>query len=252
MNMYIWSAVLIGLLLGLLCYKVYAFRIRPLLIRKLEGKIIKYFTNLYYHRKLWLKARWMGIKILQNPCDIFSLQEIIYETKPDLIVETGTGEGGTSMFFAMMLDQISPRGRVVTIDIKPKVYEASKFRIFEDKVVLIEGDSISQEVLEDVLKNISKGEKVMVTLDSLHTKEHVLKELRLYSKIVTVGQYLVVQDTILNSHPVYYSNDFHPLGHGPIEALEEFLKENSDFEVDHSREKFLLTFFPSGYLKRVK
>lgn len=91
-----------------------------------------------------------------------------------------------------------------------------------------------------------KNSKVLVTLDSLHTKKHVLKELNLYSNFVSLNSYIVVQDTNVR-HQVL--PDFGP---GPMEAVEEFLKTNKDFEIDHSREKFLLTFYPSGYLKRIK
>jgi cephalosporin hydroxylase len=113
-------------------------------------------------------------------------------------------------------------------------------------VKVIRGDSVSPEVVNEIAREAGQG-KVLVTLDSLHTREHVLKEMNIYSKFVTSGSYLIVQDTNINGHPVYPE-----FGPGPMEAVEEFLKNNRDFEVDRSREKFLLTAYPSGFLKKIR
>lgn len=109
------------------------------------------------------------------------------------------------------------------------------------------GSSTSRQIIDDVESLIKDGDKVMVELDSDHSKEHVLKELRIYSQFVTKGSYIIVEDTDLNGHPI--RSDF---GLGPMEAVEAFLRENKDFAVDTSREKFLLTFSPKGYLMRIR
>jgi len=109
------------------------------------------------------------------------------------------------------------------------------------------GDSTSREIVETLRAMIGERDKVMVALDSDHHKEHVLAELLIYSKFVTKGCYIVVEDTNIGGHPV--ASDYGP---GPMEAVEEFLKTNRNFMIDREREKFYLTFNPSGYLKRME
>jgi cephalosporin hydroxylase len=109
------------------------------------------------------------------------------------------------------------------------------------------GSSTASEIVDEVKKRAQGKNKILVILDSDHSKEHVLGELRAYSPLVNVGSYVIVEDTNVNGHPVAKS-----FGPGPMEAAEAFLKENSFFSVDKSKEKFYLTFNPSGYLKRIK
>jgi cephalosporin hydroxylase len=177
---------------------------------------------------------------------MWAIQEIIAETKPDFIVETGTYKGGGAVFYASILQYVNPAGKVITIDIKPQFEDAAKLPLFQERVEFIEGSSVSDDVIARVAARVEGG-RVMVTLDSDHHMKHVLNELRLYSRFVSPGGYLIVQDTAHNGHPLRTWD-----GKGPMEALEEFLAENKDFEQDQSREKFLLTFFPRGYLKRVR
>ena len=116
-----------------------------------------------------------------------------------------------------------------------------------ERITYLLGSSTSDAIFQKVKDSIRPGEKVMVSLDSDHHKAHVLDELRLYSSLVTVGNYLVVEDTDINGHPVYPT-----FGPGPMEAVQEFLKTNSNFEQDRSREKFGVTMYPGGWLKRVR
>jgi cephalosporin hydroxylase len=177
---------------------------------------------------------------------MWAIQEIIAETKPDFIVETGTFKGGGAVFYASVLQYINPAGRVITVDIKPQFEDAARLRLFQERIEFIEGSSVSDDVVGRVASRVA-GSRVMVTLDSDHHMTHVLNELRLYSRFVSPGGYLIVQDTAHSGHPLrtWY-------GKGPMEAVEKFLAENKDFERDQSRGKFLLTFFPGGYLKRVR
>lgn len=207
---------------------------------------IREFSRLHYDSTVWLKTTWLDVPAFQNPCDMWTMQEIITRIRPDFIVETGTAQGGSSLYFATILSQVNEKGMVITVDISPNVVGASKYPIFNERVEVITGDSVSQEVISRIADRV-KGHTVLVTLDSLHTKDHVLKELKLYSKFVSLNSYLIVQDTNINGHPVY-SN----FGPGPMEALTEFLSDNKDFQIDRDMERQLLTYYPSGYLKRVR
>ena len=148
--------------------------------------------------------------------------------------------GGGAFYLASICDLVN-NGTVITIDIEGREGSPKHRRI---KYLL--GSSTSKEIEEEVGNLISAGAKVMVILDSNHHKEHVLNELRIYGKWVTKGSYIIIEDTNINGHPVL--PDF---GSGPMEAVDEFLKENGDFVVDRSKEKLLLTFNPRGYLKKV-
>jgi cephalosporin hydroxylase len=175
------------------------------------------------------------------PLDLWTYQEIIYETRPDIIVECGTANGGGALFLASICDLVR-NGRVITVDTKE-----SNVRPRHERITYLTGSTVDEETVGRIRRTITGADKVMVILDSDHTKNHVRKELRLYSDLVTVGNYLIVEDTNINGHPVLKS-----FGPGPMEAVQEFLAENEDFIIDKSREKFFMTFNPEGYLKRVK
>jgi cephalosporin hydroxylase len=204
------------------------------------------FTQIYHTQNIHNQTRWLGIQTQENPCDLWAIQEIITETRPDFIIETGTYKGGGALFYASVLRNISGRGKVITVDIQFQHEEAAGLELFQERVEFIEGSSVSDEVIRKIEARV-RDAKVMVTLDSDHHMGHVLNELRLYSRFVSPGGYLIVQDTSHNGHPLRTR-----YGKGPMEAVEEFLKENKDFKHDPSREKFLLTFHPKGYLKRIQ
>lgn len=145
------------------------------------------------------------------------------------------------MFLASMCDLVN-NGKVITIDIAD-----IKGRPEHKRIEYLHGSSTSEEIAEQVRKLITPKDKVMVILDSDHHKDHVLDELKIYGELVTKGSYLIVEDTVLNGHPV--RPDFGP---GPMEAVEEFIKENKAFVADRDKEKFYLTFNPKGYLRKVK
>lgn len=183
---------------------------------------------------------WLGVVTGKSPLDCWIYQEIIWETRPEVIIETGTNRGGSALFFASLFDLIG-KGEVITVDIKD--YNPALFHARITKTI---GDSASLEVFKKI-KNMIGQKSVMVVLDSDHRKDHVLKELGLYSNLVAVGQYLVVEDTNINGHPVLPG-----WGPGPKEAIEEFLTKNKNFEVDFSREKFFVSFHPSGFLRKIQ
>ena len=189
----------------------------------------------------WRNTTWLGTEAEKYPPDMWVYQEIMYETKPDVLIEAGTFKGGSALYFASIFD-LMKHGRVVTIDITqyPNLPQ-------HPRITYLLGSSTAPEIFQQLKSAIHPGDKVMVSLDSDHHKAHVLKELQLYSQLVTLGNYLVVEDCEINGHPVLSS-----FGPGPAEAVAEFLSTNRDFVQDHSREKFGLTASPGGWLKRVR
>jgi len=198
---------------------------------------------------------WMGRPIIQYPQDMLAMQEIIWEIKPDLIIETGIAHGGSLIYYASLLELIGD-GEILGVDIDIREHnriEIEKHPMFK-RIKMIEGSSVSSETISKVAE-IAKGKKrVLVTLDSNHTHEHVLQELNLYAPFVTEGSYLVCFDTIVEDLP----NDYLPgrawsQGDNPKTAVWEFLKSNANFEIDKQIDnKLLISVAPDGYLKRVK
>jgi cephalosporin hydroxylase len=190
--------------------------------------------------QLWGNNTWAGVKALKGPWDVWIAQEILWETRPDLVVETGVHEGGSTIFYAQILDLIG-HGEVLAVDIDLGTVDR---RVADHpRVTLIEGSSVAPDVV-DRIREAARGKRVMLNLDSDHAAAHVLQELRLLADVVSPGCYLIVEDTAIGR----------PLGKhllpGPAEALERWLAEGQPFEVDSSREKFLLTASPGGYLRR--
>jgi cephalosporin hydroxylase len=180
--------------------------------------------------------KFLGVSTLQNPLDVWITLEIMWEVKPDIVIECGTYHGGSALLWATMLEQINPEGRVITIDIEDKREpDAKTFDIAKRKVDFLLGSSTSPKIVQEVEKRV-EGKRVLVILDSLHTPEHVLNELRAYSPFVQTGSYIIVQDTIV----------------GPDKAIEKFFTESQDFEIDAGRERLLITNNMGGFLKRVK
>jgi len=210
-----------------------------------EQQIVDRFHRLYYDAsaldKTWNRTFWLGVRTQKCPLDLWVYQEIIHELKPDVIIETGTLNGGSALFLASMCD-LEMRGAVITIDVSHKMGLPTHPRI-----TYLLGSSTSDTIVADVRSRIREVDTVMAILDSDHRRDHVLHELRTYGALVTRGSYLIVEDTNINGHPVY--DEFGP---GPMEAVEEFLRENKDFVVDREKEKFYLTFNPSGYLRKVR
>lgn len=202
------------------------------------SEIIKQFHKLYYDSNVWGDTHWLGIQTLKCPMDMWSYQEILFDLRPELIIETGTYAGGSAFYFATICDWIK-EGRILSIDI-----ENRPGRPTHPRIEYWTGSSISEETLGRV-KAAAQGKKtVLVVLDSDHHKDHVLAEMKAYSSIVTPGSYLIVEDTNVGN-PV-----FPEFGPGPMEAVREFLVDSKDFEVDARRQKFLMTFNPSGYLRK--
>jgi cephalosporin hydroxylase len=172
-------AVLCVVLAGL---NVYQFLDRPKALSD-EQIVDRFHTMFYAHKPAWLSTQWLGVRTLQNPNDVWSIQEIITEVKPDLIVETGTAQGGSAALWATILEQVNPDGRVISIDIRPDVAKAQELLVVQRHVEFLTGDSTSPEIIEQVRSRVGNG-KVMVILDSDHRAAHVLKEMQLYGAMV--------------------------------------------------------------------
>jgi cephalosporin hydroxylase len=198
---------------------------------------------------------WMGRPIIQYPQDIMAMQELIWEIKPDLIIETGIAHGGSIIYYASLLELIG-KGEVLGIDIDIRKHNRDKIEEHPmyKRIHMLEGSSVSEEMIEKV-KPFAKDKKtILVCLDSNHTHEHVLAELNLYAPFVTPGSYLIVFDTIVEDLPErYLPNRYWSIGNNPKTAVHEFLKSNSDFEIDKTMDnKLLISVNPNGYLKRIK
>jgi cephalosporin hydroxylase len=205
------------------------------------GATVKRFHRLYYFRKTatWADTRFLGVPVAKNPLDLWIYQEIMFETRPDLIVETGTAHGGSALYMASVCDLLG-KGRVVSVDIAPLAGRPA-----HPRVTFLNGSSVAPETVAQVREQIAGGERVMVVLDSDHSESHVLKELEAYGPLVTPGCYLVVEDTNVNGRPVFRGH-----GPGPAEAVARFLDRHPEFERDAAREKLMFTFNPGGYLRR--
>ncbi len=198
---------------------------------------------------------WLGMPVIQLPADIVAVQEILWETKPTIVIETGIAWGGSIVYYASIL-QLLGEGRVIGVDrVLPEknIREIMKYP-FSDRIKLYHGSSTDPEMFEKIKSHIGPDDRVMVLLDSNHTHEHVLDELRLYAPLVSKGQFLVVSDTCVEQFPVqeHRPRPWGP-GNNPQTALNQYMGESDRFEVDpYIDKKLLLTFTPHGYLRCVK
>lgn len=215
----------------------------------------RWFTESCHHRYSY-HFSWMGLPIIQYPQDIVAMQEIIWQVKPDLIIETGIARGGSLIFYASMLELLGGDGRVVGIDIDIRAHNREKLEshpMFK-RISLIQGSSIADDVVAQVHALAQGKSRVLVALDSNHTHAHVARELALYAPFVTKGSYLVVFDTVVEDMPAEFFQD-RPWGPGdsPMTAVHEFLKSTDRFEIDHDLDaKLQISVAPEGYLKCLK
>ena len=243
-----------------------------------DGMDMPLYSNEAYKliSDIWLKVgwdqkhlytfSWLGRPIIQEPEDMIRMQEVLYTIQPDVIIETGVAHGGSIILYASICKMIG-KGKVVGVDIEIRPHNRKAIEEHEmfDKISLIEGDSNSQEILDEVGTHIQEGDTVLVILDSCHDYDHVKKELEQYSKFVSAGSYIVCTDGLqktigdtdraIKEYPEasgWYTNN-------PLNALREFVEENENFVIEEPKFPFSeseidyrLTHWPEAYLKRVK
>jgi len=206
----------------------------------------------YDYSYLWT---WMGVPIIQLPADIMATQEVIWATKPDVIIETGVARGGSVLFMASLLEVIG-KGKVIGVDIDIRAHNRDSIENhpMSKRITLIEGGSVDDNVLAQVRAEIPQGARVMVVLDSDHSRDHVLAECRAYGPMVSPGCYMVVADTVVGhmdkgiaprkrSHHWFKGNE-------PLSALNDYLAETDRFEVDKALNgKLVLSSSPGGYIR---
>lgn len=198
--------------------------------------------------------KWMGRPIIQLPQDMMAMQEILWEVKPDLVIETGVAHGGSVLYYASLLELMG-HGEVLGIDIDIRAHnrESIEAHPMSKRVRLLQGSSIDPGMTEQV-RHLAQGKRVLVVLDSNHTHEHVLSELNAYAPLVSPGSYCVVMDTLVEDMPAHLSTSDRPWGPGnnPKTAVQSFLKDHPEFQVNEDLEaKLLLSVAPSGYLRRI-
>ena len=222
---------------------------------QLRGLTREWFTASSKHEYSY-HFKWLGRPIIQFPQDIVALQEIIWDVQPRVIVETGIARGGSLIFSASILELIGGEGRVIGVDIDIRDHNRIEIERhpLARRITMIQGSSCDEEIARRVANEAKGDGPVLVILDSNHTHDHVLRELEIYSPLVTCGSYLVVFDTVIQEMPADFFPD-RPWGpdSNPKTAVSEFLKTNERFEIDHQLEaKLQITVAPGGYLRCIK
>jgi cephalosporin hydroxylase len=203
---------------------------------------------------------WLGRPIIQYPQDMVAMQELLWEVKPDLIIETGIAHGGSLIFYASILELIATctghEGKVlgIDIDIRPHNRKAIEEHPMSKRISMIQGSSIAPEIVAQVVEEAKGSKRIMVCLDSNHTHEHALAELEAYAQLTSVGSYCVVFDTLIEDMGEgAYPERAWGVGNNPKTAVWEYLKTHSEFEINKSIDhKLLISVAPDGYLKRVR
>jgi cephalosporin hydroxylase len=208
--------------------------------RRRDKAAVRRAHDALYLSDAWTQATWLGAQALKNPLDLWVYQEIVFETKPDLIVETGTYRGGSALYLATICDLVGA-GEVISIDIEPVRDDYPE----HPRITYLGGRSSTDHGVLAEVRARAAGRNTLVILDSDHSQRHVEAELEAYTPLVPVGGYVIVEDSNIGQ----IRKDLLP---GPLEAIERFLQTRGEFEIDRSREKFLITFNPSGYLRRMR
>jgi cephalosporin hydroxylase len=224
--------------------------------KSLKGLGLKFLVDTA-PKKYSYNFSWMGRPIIAFPQDMIAMQELIWEIKPDLIIETGIAHGGSIIYYASLLELIGGEGLVVGIDIEIRKHNRDLIEAHPmmKRIRLLEGSSTCNEIVSQVKEIASCKKKIMICLDSNHTHENVYNELNIYAPLTTIGSYCIVFDTVVDDMP----NDWDwgirswGVGNNPKTAVRAFLKENDNFEIDKSIDnKLLISVAPDGYLKRVR
>lgn len=228
---------------------------RGLQVNVSQEEVINVFHSIFYaseHDHCGPPKLYNGVPIHKNPCDMFNYQQILFEQKPDYIIECGAFQGGSTMFFADTLKLIG-KGKIVSVDIcerderwYPQVEE-------HERTILVPGSSVAEEVVAQVKDIVKDGNSFFVILDSLHTKAHVLAEMEAYGPLLASGNYMIVEDGNLNGHPLPPEWHRQTMEEGgPYEAVLEYMQRHQDFVIDKEMElRFLFSYAPAGYMVKI-
>ncbi len=218
------------------------------------------WMDLVNRKKYSYHFEWLGRPIIQYPQDIVAMQELIWEVKPDLIIETGIAHGGSLIFYASMLELLVQCGVIengevlgVDIEIRPHNHQAILEHPMSKRITMLQGSSIDPAIVAQIKEKAKGKQRVMVTLDSNHTHDHVFAELQHYAELVSVGSYCVVFDTVIEDMPDdMFGNRPWSKGNNPKTAVELFMQQNRQFEIDERvTNKLLVSVAPKGFLKRI-
>ncbi len=197
---------------------------------------------------------WLGRPIIQYPQDILTMQEIIWNVKPDVIIETGIAHGGGLIFYASLLELLK-NGFVIGVDNDIRAHNRKEIEMhnLSGRIRMIEGSSIDPDVIKQIKRMTSGCKTILVCLDSFHTQEHVRMELELFAPLVSKGSYIVVFDTVIEYMPKgFFKNRPWDKGNNPATAVRLFLKTNKTFIADREIDnKLLISVAPGGYLKKI-
>jgi len=203
---------------------------------------------------------WLGRPIIQLPEDIIRVQEVVYQVKPEVIVETGVAHGGGQVFFASLCKAMG-KGRVIGVDIEIRPHNRAAIETHElsPLITLIEGSSTDPVVIKKVKDHIRPGEKVLVLLDANHTKDHVLRELEAFGPLVGVGSYIIAADGIMKQVVGAPRTKPEWAWDNPVSAVGEFLSRHPEFKAEPPPQPFNegmisrpVTYWPDGYLRRIR
>lgn len=217
------------------------FKLRAAASQDWQDELLQFSMKVGWN--LW----WLGIPVLKSPSDMWMMQQVISEVRPDYIIETGTWFGGSALYYANVLEGLGlPEARVITIDVIDRTAAASDRWLWKKRVEFVLGSSTDAAVTSKLAAQVV-DKRVLVALDSLHSKSHVLDELKAYGPLVSPGSYLIAEDTSLDTLPRFKDS-------GPMAAVEAFLASEggAQFKQDFTREAFAMTFHPGGWLLKVE
>ena len=222
--------------------------------------ISKQWVKIGWNQQYAYSFTWMGRPIIQLPEDLVRIQEIVFSTRPDVIIETGVAHGGSLVFYATLCRALGG-GRVIGVDLEIRQHNrrAIESHQLADLISLVQGDSVAEPTLKEVKSLLRSGESVLVILDSCHTREHVAKELDSYHSFVTPGSYLVVTDGIMASLCDVPRGDRDWSWDNPAAAARQFVSRNPDFRMEEPEFLFnegtiteRVTYWPSAFLRRAE
>lgn len=214
--------------------------------QKMPLKTQHELMKLFHEIPIWEHMYFHKVQIEKNPLDLWMMQQIIFEQQPDFVVETGTLFGGSALYWAHTLNGMGlENSRVITVDISDYTKPATADFLWSKYVTFMLGSSTDPNIVSRIAGRV-KGKKVIVCLDSDHSMAHVFEELKMYTPMINRGSYIIVEDTHMDGVPT------HPGVPGPMAAVQKFLAEggSKDFEQDFTREAFIMTFNPGGWLQR--